>query len=361
MKIKGWQLIVLAIIVFILDFFTLGNRQVINNPVTNIIAFIIGLLCFFTFIFGIVKTIRDFVLRNKEVNKTRWEEEEALGVRATGIEINLRRLLAIPLITGAIPLIVLIPFVGFVLSLPLLFLALYLLFNRRYHLIIDSFLVLIGCLLYFVSFSGNPSYFSLYKSMDLYICSGLISPFLAFINSVGPLVITKYFFLTASMFLLAGDIIARLKLVYKKRLNVFSLIVINLVLLSLPFLYIPKIVLGGSEGGDPVGYGQFHFSTNNDSNHMSYDKAFNTYIFIANMFNQDGNNSASITNICVDGKIILITKENTMLQVENGTVINGKILVSPGQTVTIKLISQKPFFVFTLFEELRRYSTSFFK
>ncbi len=94
---------------------------------------------------------------------------------------------------------------------------------------------------------------------------------------------------------------------------------------------------------------------------MSYDKTLNTYTFTANMFNQDSNNSASITNICVDGKIIPITKVNNMLRVENGIITNGKISVAPGQTATIKLISPKPFFVFTLFEEMRRYSTNFLK
>jgi len=35
MKIKGWHLIVLAIIIFFLDLFTLGNRQVVDNQITN--------------------------------------------------------------------------------------------------------------------------------------------------------------------------------------------------------------------------------------------------------------------------------------------------------------------------------------
>jgi hypothetical protein len=75
MKIKGWHLIVLAIIGFFLDFFTLGNRQVINNPITNKIAFIIGLLCVLVFLFGIIKTLRDFLSRNKE-NKEKETKEK---------------------------------------------------------------------------------------------------------------------------------------------------------------------------------------------------------------------------------------------------------------------------------------------
>jgi hypothetical protein len=365
MKIKGWHLIVLAIIIFFLDFLTLGNRNVINNPITNKIAFVIGLLCVFALLYGIIKTLHDFISKNKEINKIKWEQEEEKDIRATAVEIGLRRLLAILLIVNALPLIILLPFIGLILSLPILLLALYLLFNHRYHLVFDGFLVLPGLLFYFVTFSirsiGNVSYFSLYKSIELSLCPKLITPFMAFINSAGPLAIMKYFFLTASLFLLTGDIIARLKPAHRKSLNVISLLTISLVLFFLPFLYVPKVVLGTSEVGGTGGEGSSHFLTNNASYHLSYDKTLDTYIFTANMLNQDSNNPASITNICVDGKIIPITKENMMLQVENGTISDGKILVAPGQTAIIKLVSQKPFFFFTLFEGLYRYSTNFLK
>lgn len=81
MKIKGWHLIVLAIVGFFLDFFTLGNRQVINNPITNIIAFVIGLLCVFVFLFGIIKTLYDFFSKNKEAKKINREREEEQGLK----------------------------------------------------------------------------------------------------------------------------------------------------------------------------------------------------------------------------------------------------------------------------------------
>lgn len=76
MKIKSWHLIVSAIIVFLLDFFTLGNRQVINNPITNKIAFVIGLICVLVFLFGIIKTLYDLFTKNKEAKKIIREEEE---------------------------------------------------------------------------------------------------------------------------------------------------------------------------------------------------------------------------------------------------------------------------------------------
>ena len=362
MKIKSWHLIVLAIIVLFLDFFTLGNRQVIDNQVTNQITSIIALLCVLVFLFGVIKSIYDLFSQNKGAEKIKREQEEEQGIKATGVETGLRKLLAILLIISVLPQSVLLPILGLILSLPNLLLALYLLLNRRYHLVLNCFLVLLGCFFYFVSFSVNKSYFSLYKTMELSACPGLINPLMTFISSLGLLALNKYFFLTASLFLLTGGIIARLKLAHQRRLNVISLIIINLVLFLLPFLYVPQVALGeGMGGGTSSGFEQSHFLTNNASYHMSYDQTLNSYTFTANMVNQDSNSSASITNICVDGKIIPITKENNKLQVDNGVIAGGIISVAPGQTALIKLVSQKPFYTFTLFEGKILYSTSFIR
>jgi len=362
MKIKSWHLIVLAIFVFFLDFFTLGNRQVIDNPITNQIAFVIALLSVLVFLFGIIKTLRDFFSKNKKTEKVKREQEEEQGIRATGVEIGFRRLLAILLVISVVPIAVLLPFLGLILSLPNLLLALYLLLNRRYHLVFNCFLVLLGCLFYFFTFSLNQSYFSLYKNIELSSCPGLIKPMMAFMGAAGLLALTKYFFLTASLFLFIGDIIARLKLAHKRRLNVISLIIICLVFFFLPYLYVPQVALGeGTGGGTSSGFEQPHFITNNTSYHMFYDQTLDTYMFTANMVNQETNNSASITNICVDGKIIPISRENTSLEVDNGEIADGKISVAPGQTAIIKLISQKPFYAFTLFEGMIRYSTIFMR
>ena len=135
-------------------------------------------------------------------------------------------------------------------------------------------------------------------------------------------------------------------------------------LLFLPYLYIPQVTLGeGTEAssGSSSGFAPSHFLVYNTQHHMPYDQALNTYTFTSKMVNQDSNSSASIINICVDGKIIPITKENNMLQVDNGVIAGGKISVAPGQTAIIKLISQKPFYVFTLFEGMFRYSTKFLR
>lgn len=316
-----------------------------------------------------MKTLHDFLSRNREANKISRQQEEEQGLRATGVEIGLRRLLAILLIMTALPVVVLVPFLGLILELPNLLLALYLLLNRRYHLVLDCLLVCLGCLGYFVSFSlGSfslgPNYFSLYRHMALYACPGLINPLMPVIDTAGPLAVTRLFPLLASLFLFAGDIITRLKTAHKRRLNAVSLVVIVLVLVSLPFLFVPRVALGQATGGgtsSASGKEPSHFRTNDGSYHMSYDRAFDTYTFTAEMANQDSNNPASITNICVDGRIIPITEENSMLQVDNGVVADGRISVAPGQTATIKLMSPKAFYVFRLLEGGYSYSASFLR
>jgi hypothetical protein len=362
MKIKGWHLIVLAIIVFFLDFFTLGNRQVVDNKITNQIAVVIALLCILVFLFGLIKTLHDFFSKNKEADKIKREQGGEQGIRATGVEIGFRRLLAILLIISAIPPAVLLPFLGLIVGLPNLFLALYLLLNRRYHLVFDGLLVVFGCLGYFFTLVGMSN-LSLYKYIELSVCPGLISmKEILITNAILGLI--KYLFLSASLFLFTGDIIARLKLAHKRRLNVISLIIICLVLFFLPYLHVPRVALGegtSASSGSSSGFAPSHFLINNASYHMSYDQALNTYTFTVKMVNQDSNNSASITNICVDGRLIPITKENNTLQVDNGVITGGKISVAPGQTAIIKLVSQKPFYVFTLFEGMKHYSTNFLR
>jgi hypothetical protein len=363
-KIKSWHLIVVAIIVFLLDFFTLGNRQVIDNPITNQIAGVVALVCVLLFVFGIIKGLHDLLQKNREAGKVKREQEEEQGIRATGVEIGFRRLLAILLMISVVPLGVLLPVFGLILGIPNLILALYLLLNRGYHLIFNFFLVLLGSLFYFVTFPLNVGFFALYKTIELSACPGYIGPIMAFMNSGGLLAVTKYLFLTASLFLFAGDIIARLKLAHKRKSNTISLITICLVLGLLPYLYVPRVALGESASGgtgSSSGFEPSHFSTNNASYDLSYDQALKTYAFTAKMVNQDGSNSASITTICVDGNSIPITKENSMLQVDNGLIAGGKITVAPAQTAIIKLVSQKPFYAITLLEGMFHYSTNFLK
>jgi hypothetical protein len=66
----------LAIIVFFLDLFTLGNRQVVDNQITNQIAFAIAVLSVLLFLIGVVKTLHDLLSKNKAAKKIIREEEE---------------------------------------------------------------------------------------------------------------------------------------------------------------------------------------------------------------------------------------------------------------------------------------------
>ena len=361
MKIKSWQLVILAIIVFFLDFLTLGNRNLIDNQITNPIAFVIAILSVLVFLFGIIKALHDFFQRNKEAGRIKKEQEEEQGIRAGGVEIGLRRLLAILLIISVAPMILLAPLLGWIVSLPSLLLALYLLLNHRYHLVFDGIIVIFGGLAYFSSFVGT-SYLSLYKSIELSICPGLIGIKELLITN-GIFGLFKYLLLSAPLFLFTGDIIARFKPTRKGMLSGVSLIIIFTVLFILPFLYIPGVAIGGStNGGTGGGTGPLqHFAAFNTQFNMSYDKASGSYTFTAEMPNQDTDNSSSITNICVDGKLIPITDKNSMLRVEGAVVADGKISVAAGQTATIKLVSQKPFYVISLFEGEFHYLNSFLK
>ncbi|MCE5195882.1 MAG: hypothetical protein LLG09_01955 [Negativicutes bacterium] len=76
MKIKGWHLIVLAIIVLFIDFFTLGNLQVIDNQALNPIASLIAVLSGLLFLVGIIKTLHDLLSKNKAAKKIAGEQEE---------------------------------------------------------------------------------------------------------------------------------------------------------------------------------------------------------------------------------------------------------------------------------------------
>lgn len=359
MKIKNWQLMVLAIVIFLLDFLTLGNLQVINNPITSKIAPVIALICLLAFLFGAVRATCDFFVNrrgHREEERLMRKQEEERGVRATGVEIFLRRLLAILLAISVIPLIVLLPIFGLILGIPPILLALYLWLNRRYHPVFDGLLAVLGGVAYY------KNNFSLYEYIRLSVCPGLISMReILFPGLVLGLIIDFSF--SSCLFLFSGSVIARLKFGHKKFLNILCLVVICLTLVFLPYLYVPKVAFGESTGGGTGGgFGPLqHFSAWNTQFHMSYDQATSSYIFTAQMPNQDNSNSSSITSICVDGNLVPIAKENRVLQVDNGLIADGKIVVAPGQTAVIKLISSEPFFVVSLFEGVFHYLNSFLK
>lgn len=356
MKIKGWQLIIFAVAIFLLDFLTLGNRNLIDNPLTNKIAGIVALICVLILFIGVIVSMNNFIKKDRTQENIAKKQEEEQGIRPTGFELGLRKFLAILLIISIIPVLVLLPFLGILLSLPNILLASYLFLNRRYHIIFDGILVILGLIGYYFN------NLSLYKKIEFSLCPGLININEVLITNVTQGLVT-YLFISVSLFLFMGDIISRQKWLRKRMLNFVSLIVILAVLLLLPFLYTPRVALGESIGGGTGGgTGPIqHFSAWNTQFHMSQDKALNTYTFTAEMPNQESERSSSITNICIDGKLIPLTTDNNMLQVENGEISDGKITVGPGQTATIKLTSQKPFYVVSLFEGEFHYQNSFLR
>lgn len=315
----------LAFVILIIDFLTLGNINLFQSPIVGKIAFGIAVLCVLMFLFGIIKTINNF-----------------------------NRFIAVLLILSAIPVIVLLPLIGIILCLPVFALALYLFFNKKHHLYLDGLLTIVGIYLYFKNF------FLLYKQIELSLCLGLIGiKELLITSGIGGLIIFLCFLV--SLFLFIGDIFAHSKFAQKKYFNLISFLSLGLIFLILPFLYIPRVSLGeATSGGTGGGVGPLqHFSAWNTQFIMSRDSNSN-YVFTAQMPNQD-DKPASITDICVDGKLISLTKDNEMLRVDNGIIADSKITVAAKQTAVIKLISSKPFYVISLFEGIFHYVNGFLK
>ena len=65
MKIKGWQLIIFAVAIFLLDFLTLGNRNLIDNTLTNKIMGIVALICVLILFIGVIVSINNFIKKDR--------------------------------------------------------------------------------------------------------------------------------------------------------------------------------------------------------------------------------------------------------------------------------------------------------
>ena len=340
LKIKSWHLIVSAIIVFFLDFFTLGNRHVIDNQITNKIAFVIGLLCVLVFLFGIIKTLHDFFQKNKEpvckigghkIHPGNEKEQRLASVTETII----RRLF------GFILLITTIPFFLNIITLPtiIIFLtfAIYCLKSRRYRLVWEIFWVVLALLIYFVSIPpiGWGVYPAL-KATRLSLDTGGI-----YLFGGAPLI-----FCTLALFLLGSDLTSRFKKISQTAWH--NILPIILFLLAAAYFglspFISKIVVepgygsftrGGSGGG----------IEKSPSPELIFDQQQNLWTYNFQMENnlQD---EAEIEKIFGDkSEIPLSIGEN--IKIEGAVFANGKILIKPGQKAVITILSPKPLGIIT--------------
>jgi len=364
MKRIGLYLILGAIVLAVLDFLIPGNSNFLApskqlDLITLIVLIVAGLL----FLIGLIKLIRDlFLSKWLEKRHEKIKQEIAVGERATHGERVIRIILAILTALLVVPISVLVPFLGIIISIPNILLALYLLLSRRHHLIINTLLFLIGVYLCF--FSGN-NFFQSYKMAELSSTPGFgeanaLMQLLLGILSVGG----KFLFMLAASWLVLGDILVKIKNQIFSRTrglaNFASLLVLAIILLLLPYVYQPKVKLGQGSGGGTSGNGASHFAMNNMSTDMAYDQNSRQYVFTATLENAT-DQTGPIVRIVVDGQDLEISPSNKNLTIANGTVSNNLIEIAAGQTGILKIFSAKPFYCISLLEKDFRYSNCFLK
>jgi hypothetical protein len=364
MKRLGLYLISGAIVLTVADFFTLGNSQFFApSRQLDQMAFSVFVVAGLLFLTGLIKLIKDlfsseWMARRRE----KIDQEIVEGERATRTERAIRIVIAILAAIPTVLVSVMMPLIGLIVSIPYIFLAIYLLFNRRHHLIFNSLLLLVAIYLYF--FSSNH-FFQYYKMAELSFIPGsgdtpLIGKLFLAVLFVGG----KFLFMLTASWLVLADILVKVKsqTIHRWRglVNLGTLLVLAIILLLLPYAYQPKIKLGEGTSGDTSGNGASHFAMDNTSTNMAFDQNTRQYVFTATLRNGTGE-TGPIVRIVVDGKDLEISPSNKDLTVENGTVSDTVIGIVTGQTGTLKIFSEKPFYCVSLLEKGFRYSNCFLK
>lgn len=342
-----------AIVLVIIDFFTLGNKNFIqSNPKINITAFIVFAIAILLLIIGIIKLIQGLSLSNWfAARRERLQQETIKGKRFTRTERAIMIFVAVILSLPTIGVSIMVPFVGLIIAFPFIILIIYLLFCHRRHHIFNLFLLLIGIYLYFFS---SENFFQLYKMIKLAVVPGYgpDNPlFVMIMNSIFGS--CKYLFILAASWLVITRRCHSL-------INLSIFLALLVTFLLLPCLYQPKVRFGQSSTGNDSGNGASHFAMNNTTTIMSFDKNTNQYVVTSTLKNntdQDG----PIIRIIIDGKDLEISPSNLQLSLENGTISKNLILIPSGKTGILKISSPKPFFCTTLLEKDFRYSNCFLK
>lgn len=170
MKIKGWQVIVFAIVLFILDLFTLGNRQIIDNQIINQIAFFIAVLCLLFFLLGIIKALHDFFSKNKDVDRTVVSPDVSQDKNQrllTPLEVAINRFFAVLLFLTTLPLLLNI----FTIPTIIIFVifAIFLFFSKKYHFITNIIFLIFAAGVYFIPL---PIGWGVYHSLKMIRLTG---------------------------------------------------------------------------------------------------------------------------------------------------------------------------------------------
>ncbi|MDD5341242.1 MAG: hypothetical protein PHC97_02260 [Patescibacteria group bacterium] len=364
MKRLGLYLILGAIVTVVADFLTLGNRQFIaQSQSIDQLALLVFVVAALLFLIGLVKLIKDLFLSEwLKKRKEKIKKEIGTGERVTHAEGAIRIILAVLVVLLVIPISVIIPLIGLIISIPQIFLAGYLFFNKRHHLIFNSFLLLAGIYLFFFS-GANP--FQSYKLAEFSLIPGSgetmrLTNMLLSVLSVGG----KFLFMLSASWLVFTDILVKVKNQIFDRhrglVNFATLLVLVLVLLFLPYAYQPQVKLGEGTSGGTSGDGASHFAMNNTSTNMAFEQKTGQYIFTAILINAT-DQTGPIIRIVVDAQDLEISPSNKNLIVENGTISNNLISIAAGQTGILKIFSGKPFYCVTIMEKDFKYGNCFLK
>jgi hypothetical protein len=366
MKHIGLYLMLSAITLVMMDILTLGNALVFEqqDPRVHIAATAVLVFAIILFFTGMIRSIRG-VRKSEEfkIHKENIVKEIIEGERCTTTEKTLRIIIALLLCIRIIAVSVLMPFIGIFISIPYIVLALYLFFGRRHHPIFHTLLLLPAIYFYFFI---NENFFQYYTLAKLSIIPGFddrSSLFLALffgVLSAGG----KFLFMLMACWLLVGDFLAKMKDQTFRRFrglaNFGTFLFLTILLLCIPLLHQPQVHFGEDTSGGTGGDGASHFAMNNTSTHMSFDTNTNQYIFTA-MLKNGTDQTGPIIRIVIDGKDANISPNNKEMTIENSTIENGIISVPSGQTGTLKISSEKPFYCVTLLEKDFKYGTCFLK
>ncbi len=265
----------------------------------------------------------------------------------------------------------------FLLYIPLaLLMGAYLLRNKRYHPILDAFLVLFGIVLYsqFIPFLGIPplwfKYFLFGTGFTDYMSSLTLLSY----------IISELLFLASAIILLTEDILTRFvifaKLTKKSLISAVCLL-LSVVVLSLLSLFHPVYLLGTGIGGGTNGAASFShipqgsaFNLTHNNTTVSRDPRTGLFVYRITAKNQL-NVNAEIVGLSVlempNNSIFSIFPEKHQLAPPFGTDINitggqntgQEIIVNPAAIMTLKIFSETPFLRITLMEKRNNYEISF--
>lgn len=331
---RGYHLMLLAVFIFILDFFTLGNRVFINNMGIQQAAFLVLLACIIIFIIGLIKTIREFAGRahreemaDKRAGKATNSNNKKTEPRAISDTV-IRFFIAALLFLSAIPLLLNL------ITLPMIVLAvvvsIYLIASKSHHLSFEIFIFILTIAL--VALFGG-SLFNGIKGLLLYAppsSNSLIGLFIFLPAFIVLLVSTSY--------LLLQNILLRLNFPFFRNhpsLTNFS-ILLAIIFVIFALLFARNIEL------KPGNYLIYDGSMTKQEAllEISSDSEFTYTLKETN----PGDRPMNILRIFGNKEEIDLNSP----ALERAVINDSKIVIPPNSTAEIIILTSRPFYIITV-------------